>query len=206
MNFSICKKEGCQNHSVYGSDFCYDHTEDKEALKTHAVKFISANKVVKGYNFSKIPLQGLDFSGKDLSYTIFSECDLTEADFKRSVLISSFFDFSILNSCDFSYSQIKFSVFGGASMVKTKIVDTVASFCNFLGADLTESNFNNSDLSHSRFICCGSAGASFFNCNLKRTIFQNLIFKMKNLLSSNYQDAVIKDCRCSDGAIEDILK
>jgi uncharacterized protein YjbI with pentapeptide repeats len=194
MTFSDCREEGCDKKAIFFTDFCLEHATDPDGLTSEIHNFIAKNDNIKGYNFSYVPMEGVDFSDKDVSYSIFSHCKMTGAKFTDCRLISTFFDFSILDDADFSRSYIVFSIFGGASLFNVKFNESDINFCNFLGSNLAETGFLDTDLAYSRLIRCNTTDTRFYNCNFKKTIFEGVVFDQEALQTSNCQDAIMIEC------------
>lgn len=193
MTFSNCKFESCRKKAVFCTDFCFEHTEDKEKLTRDVYKFVAGNSVVRGYNFSFIPFNEIDFSAKDLSYSVFSSCDLSGSIFNDVEMISTFFDYANMLGITMVNTNSKFCVFGGAKLRDAFLKESVVIFNNFLGADIVNTQFKNTDLSHSRFINTVSENCVIHNCNLKKTFFKNVYFN-KSIRSSNIEDAILINC------------
>jgi|GEM_PF-5535958 len=194
MTFLNCKIKSCTNKAIFFKDYCLEHTEDKESLIKEIHDFVNSKSTIKGFNFTKVPFDGFDFSSKNISYSIFSHCSMKKAKFVKTTMISTFFDFTELQESDFSNSFSRFSVFGGANLSNTNFYEAIMFSSNFLGAKIENTIFKNTDLSYSRFIGSIINNTSFNNCNLKKAFFQNSILDDISLKTSNYQDAILLKC------------
>lgn len=190
MTFKKCSHGNCENSAVFFTDYCYEHYPDKEELRIRAKKFIDENTVISGVNFSGINLDDTDFSLKKILYSSFSSSSLRRVKFDRTFMISVFMDFSDFEGAVFNKVNIKLSVFAGANFIDSKIEESTIVFCNFLGVNIKNITFNNTDLSHTRFISSINDGAGFVNCNLKKTVFDKINFNKISLKTSNCEDSI----------------
>ncbi len=195
MIFPNCKHKTCKKKAIFFTDYCLEHTENQEELIKKIHNFIKDNNIISGYNFSYVPLDNLDMSGKEISFSFFFYCSMHNVNLSKSKILSTFFAFADLENSDISNSFIRFSIFGGANLTRVNFLETIAYSSNFLGANIEETNFKNTDLSYSRFISSIIKNTSFNNCNLKNTFLNNEIdFDSITQKTSNFQDAILISC------------
>lgn len=193
MNYNKCCDSNCDEKAILFSDFCYKHTVEKETILEKILKYINENKKLNGINLAYVPLVGVDFSNKDISFSKFSHCDMGSSTFINTTMVSTFLDFTNLQKAIFNSANIKLSVLGGADLRDSVFDESIVVFCNFLGANINGVKFQNTDLSQSRFINSNNESVLFHNCNLKKTVFSKIIFNEKSLKTSNCEDCIISE-------------
>src|SRR4030043_1387213 len=104
MIFSKCKIKKCHKKSIFFTDYCFEHINDndKDKIIKEINEFVVKNNTIKGYNFSFVPLDNIDLSKKDISYSIFSRCSMKNVNFTNTTMIATFFDFADLENSDFT--------------------------------------------------------------------------------------------------------
>lgn len=132
---------------------------------------------------------GSDFEGKDLSYsflyeTNFTGANLAGANLQNSMLHETNFTGAKLTNADLSKlsNGSSSSLFVGATMISVKAIASTFSG-QFVGADMSMTNFSKSDLRGSNF-----RGADFYGANLSECNFIFCNFQGSNLSHSNLSD------------------
>jgi uncharacterized protein YjbI with pentapeptide repeats len=93
----------------------------------------------------------------ELHRAIFDGLNLSEADFTGSNLRNASFNHSMLNGAVMNGAALMNASFIEAKMRCVYLVDVVAAYADFSGADLSMANLKNADI----------GGASFVNSNLR---------------------------------------
>ena len=81
-----CIIENCKSESVFDSQKCWDHVEDKPGYREKVVALIKNGSSLKGANLSKVDLSNLDLAKTDFSGANLSRANLANANFFDSIL------------------------------------------------------------------------------------------------------------------------
>jgi len=163
-----CKVDSCPHHTIYGSEFCWDHVKDKASYAKRLQEKLKENISCKGANFTKAELRDIDFSQANLAEANLSRADLTGSIFFATNLKNAEFLGTNLSDCDFTSANLE-----GA--------DFTRSFLN--GARLWHANLTDSTLIEAELTNCDLWNATLFNARLWRT---NLLHAI-SLSKRNFQ-------------------
>lgn len=127
-------------------------------------------------SFVKSSLRGLE-----LHRAIFDGLDLTEADFTGSNLRNASFNCSLLYGAVMNGSALMNASFIGANMNCVHLLDVVAAYADFSGADLSMANLKNADV----------GGSSFVSSNLRNVNFDVKRIEGAVFFGAKYNDETI---------------
>ena len=141
MDYITCKNESCKNQAVFGSDFCWDHTEDKEACRKKLEAFAREGTSLKGANLSKADLRGLELGGIDLSEAILTRADLSDSSLFDANLKNAELLGTNLSGCDLTSANLE-----GSDLTRSILSGARLWHANLENSNLIEANLSRSDL------------------------------------------------------------
>ncbi len=176
---------------IESGDYCLDHIPNPEKAHKAIISYIQSHEKIVGLNASGFSFEDLDFTGKRFYGCNFQGCNFSKV--KSTGLRSrmTVWDFSVFTDCNLIQSNIQFCSFGGATFSHTLLTGSDLQQNNFCGLKAFQSSFDDTDLYFSRFAKATLMNTSFRNCNIKKTVFwdvvsDNVSFKLSNTREAEF--------------------
>ena len=115
-------------------------------------------------NLSGANLNGMDFSGKMMSYSKFKCCDLVGTKFNNVIAISAEFLFSDLTGAEFIDAELS----------ETSFQKTNLTGANFSGATMNDISLDDADMTRANISNASLIGGEFPGTNMQDIIYNNL--------------------------------
>lgn len=164
-----CKSNGCANHSLSLSDFCWDHLPDKEGYKKILVEAVNRGADLAGCNLQKIILKDVRLEKANLAKANLSQADLSGSHLFDARLEAADLIGADLSNCDLTHCNLR-----GADLTK---------------ADLSDSRLWNVDLSNSNLAECNMSGADLWDAKLFNVkLWHTAFMEAKFLTKRNFSD------------------
>jgi len=145
MDPTLCSASGCSKQSLFGSDHCWNHTEDKNAYRQLIADNAKNEKSLKDANLDRVNLSDLDLS----------KADLTGANLSRASLTNTTLFDANLNKAELLGADLRGADLTGANLEEADLTRAELSnarlwHANLENATLIEASLNNSDLWNAR--------------------------------------------------------
>lgn len=195
FSFRECSHPGCRTYVSSPYDVCFHHaTEEqkREIIETLEKKLekdsIIRDETVVGGAFENLKVEGKVLKASNFAFSVFTNCDFTNCK-----IINCFFDFCIFIDCSFTHSSIRYSVFSGSTIRRTRFNDDIVIHSNFMGINASDSSYDQSDLYYSNFSMSKLIRTSFEDSNLKRVNYNACFIKDVSFRYSNPDEAFFKE-------------
>lgn len=176
--------------------FCLEHSDDPAALKEKILNYISEHDKIVG-----LVACGIEFNimeHVDLTNKRFYGCNFMHCVFRgfnsrgfRSRMTT--FDFSIFSDCNLLESNLQFTSFAGCKFIHMLFTGSEMIQNNFEGLESFQTSFDDSDLYNSRFIRAKLIDTSVRNCNIKNTVFRDIVQTNLSFKLSNTNEAIFDE-------------
>ncbi|MFH1867363.1 MAG: pentapeptide repeat-containing protein [Candidatus Omnitrophota bacterium] len=148
-----CRHKDCKEQALSLSDFCWHHTEDKDAYRAVLTEHIDSHGSIKGFylrrlEFREAQWQNIDAEDSDLAGSDLSYADLAAANFKKANLTGARLKNVNLASADFEDAHLLRCDLSGTRLWHTSIRNTNLAESDFQGADFLKSTLSNVKLWH----------------------------------------------------------
>ena len=172
---SVCKFEKCVNPPVFGSEYCWDHIEDKESYKRNLLSKAAANESLRNINLSKVDLRDaelarIDLSGANLTRADLSNSNLFDTNLNKAELLGSNLFQADLTSANLTGSDLTRSCLRNARLWHANLENAT-----LIEADLDQCDLWNARLFNARFWRTNFNGAfslskKNFECRVNRFV------------------------------------
>ena len=157
-----CSHSHCSENALSLSDFCWEHTRDKNSYISELLKTLKETRSARGFNLKKIVLQdaelmSVDFSDCALAQSVIRNCNLFYNNFSGADMVGSDLSGSDLTGSLFSKTDLTRSNLIGARFWHSDLSGTILTEANLSGADLWQAKLYNArmwrtDIDTARFI------------------------------------------------------
>ena len=188
-----CRAPGCNRLSVFRSDYCFFHLEDRENYLIEVRRYLAGHNIINNINLADIILEDIDLSGKEINYSWFSKSRFSGVNLANCKMNLVFLDRAFISRCSFHQSKLEWVVFAGSQIEFCDFTESDTLSCNFTGVTSVETPFNGSDLYGSRFINSDLNGSLFQDCNLRRVHFEYARIDNVDFRYSNKEEAIFME-------------
>lgn len=136
-----CKFDGCIDHSLSLSEYCWCHLPDKVAYKTKLLEAIRNGRDFPEANFAKADLSQIDLSGAHLFNSIFEWAGLIGADLSNSDLTHCSLKDADLTKANLANSRLWNADLGNANLTECNLSHADLWNAKLVGAKLWRTNF-----------------------------------------------------------------
>ena len=141
-----CGHEACDELAVVSSEFCWDHTCNKDSYREALLRASGEGHDLSGCNLKKVSLKGVLFEKFDFSNSDLSRADLSESHFFDSKFNGASLIGTDLSSCDFTHCDMRDTDLTKSKMSGARLWNSDLSGANMTEADISSADFWNAKL------------------------------------------------------------
>jgi hypothetical protein len=142
----ICGVNGCDEHAVGRSNFCWAHLPDKDSFLKELLRSAAETACLKELNLKKVTLCGANLEKTDLSGANLAQADLSGAKLFDANLSGADLIGANLSSSDLTHTCLKSVFMMRCNLSGARLWNADLSGANLMEADLTSADLWNAKL------------------------------------------------------------
>ena len=143
-----CQSQGCQEHALSLSEFCWEHTRDRAEFRKRVEDRVKAGDALKKFNLHKAVLMGIDLVRANMAGAELSGADLSSANLNEVNLHGADLSGADLYNADLTGADLS-----KANLFKANLSNTRFWHANLEDSNLTEANLAGSDMMKANLAC-----------------------------------------------------
>ncbi|MBN1405479.1 MAG: pentapeptide repeat-containing protein [Candidatus Omnitrophica bacterium] len=151
-----CKHNSCRENAINLSEFCWKHTEDKNAYREALAQYIKTKNSVSGFY-----LKGVDLAGFD-----FIDTDCRSADFTTCSLIGANFSGADMRHCNLTHADSRNAYLDNADLSEANLLSCNLSGARLWHANMTKANLAEANLSGADLFCANLSLVKLWNADI----------------------------------------